>query len=46
MLNTIFAAYYAMCLTSFAYLLVSDYYELHKEPKKEVELTMLSKKEL
>ena len=44
MLNTIFAAYYVMCLSSFAYLIVSDYYEL--QPKKEVELTMLSKKEL
>jgi len=45
MLNTIFAAYYAMCLGSFAYLIVSDYYELNK-PKKEVELTMFTKKEL
>ena len=45
MLNSIFAAYYAMCLGSFAYLIVSDYYELNK-PKKEVELTMFSKKEL
>ena len=43
MLNTIFAAYYAMCLGSFAYLIVSDYYD---KPKKEVELTMFTKKEL
>ncbi len=45
MLNTIFAAYYAIYFTSIAYLMVSDYYELNK-PKKEVELTMFTKKEL
>jgi len=43
MLNTIFAAYYAICFTSIAYLMVSDYYD---KPKKEVELTMFTKKEL
>ena len=45
MLNTIFAAYYAMCFGSFAYLIVNDYYETHKPKiKKEIELSILSKK--
>ena len=45
MLNTIFAAYYTICFTSIAYLFVNDYREFYK-PKKEVELTMFTKKEL
>ena len=43
MLDTIFIAYYAISLSSFVYLMTSDYYE-HLIIKKEIEMSNISRK--
>ena len=43
MFETIFIAYYAISLSSFAYLMASEYYE-HRIIKKEIEMSNISRK--
>lgn len=43
MFETIFIAYYAISLSSIAYLMASEYYE-HSVIKKEIEMSNISRK--